>query len=205
MSDFVGRSRENWQGPAGYQHILGLALPMLVSMGAFSFMQAMNRVFLSWLSPAALAASGPASGLTWAIFCVFMGTALYTSTFVAQYHGAGQAERVGKALWAGVTVAWLGQLLVGGASFFADDLFALVGHDADVRALEIEYFRISCWGVGAMASGSVLGSFYSARGQTRPMMWIGVSMAALNVLLDWLLVFGHWGLPRLGMAGAAWA
>jgi MATE family multidrug resistance protein len=178
---------------------------MLISMGAFSFMQAMNRVFLSWLSPAALAASGPASGLTWALFCVFLGTALYTSTFVAQYFGAGKPELVGKALWAGVAVAWLGQAVVGVAWLGAERLFTWVGHAAEVRALEVEYFRISCWGVGAMATGSVLGSFYSARGQTKPAMWIGVSMSALNIALDYTLVFGHFGFPALGMAGAAWA
>ena len=205
MNLVLQKLRDNWQGPAGYKRIVELALPMLVSMGAFSFMQAMNRIFLSWLSPAALAASGPASGLVWASFCVFLGTALYTSTFVAQYHGAGRSELVGRALWAGVTVAWLGQALLGIVSLFADELFALVGHADEVRALEVEYFRISCWGVGAMASGAVLGSFYSARGQTRPLMWIGVAMAALNIVLDYALVFGHFGLPALGMAGAAWA
>lgn len=183
--------------------VLALAIPMVVSMGAFSLTQFTNRLFLSWYSKEAIAAAVPASGLTHALFCVFLGTALYTSSFVAQDAGAGRDDRIGGVLWAGLWVALVGQIVMVGASFFADDVFAWLDHPAAIRQMEADYFRVSCFGMGAAAAAGVLSSFYSGRGSTRPVMWVGSSMAVLNVALDYALIFGEFGLPRMGMLGAA--
>ncbi len=197
--------RTRYNEPAGYRALLAIALPMLVSMGAYSIMQLCDRVFLSWCSPEEMAASVPASSLVLVLSCVFFGTALYTSTFVAQYHGAGRSDRVGAALWAGLIVAFCGQVFVALAALGAEPLFVLVGHAPEVRVHEVSYFRISSLGVGAMIGSGVLGSFYSARGQTRPAMWISCGAALLNIPLGYALVFGRFGAPRLGMNGAALA
>lgn len=190
---------------AGVRRLVGLAFPMLVNMGALSFSQLVNRLFLSWESEDAIAAAGPAVGVTHALFCVFFGTALYTSAFVAQYFGAGRPERIGSVVRAGLCVALVGQLTMASLSLFAEEIFTWIGHEPAVRELETSYFRVSCFGVGGLAAGGVLGAVYSGRGLTRPIMWMGGSMALLNVVLDYGLIFGELGLPRLGMVGAAWA
>src|SRR5205814_807496 len=48
-------------------------------------------------------------------------------------------------------------------------------------------------------------SFFAGRGRTRVVLVVNVLATAVNVLLDWLLIFGHGGFPRAGVAGAAWA
>ena len=69
--------------------------------------------------------------------------------------------------------------------------------------MESDYFRVSCFGMGAAAAAGVLSSFYSGRGSTRPVMWVGSSMAVLNVALDYALIFGKFGLPQMGLLGAS--
>jgi MATE family multidrug resistance protein len=47
--------------------------------------------------------------------------------------------------------------------------------------------------------------FYSGRGRTDVVMWVNVAVSAINILFDYLLIFGHWGFPKLGVTGAALA
>ena len=56
-----------------------------------------------------------------------------------------------------------------------------------------------------MLIGQAAASFYSGRGQTQVVMWTDAAFAILNVLLDYLWIFGYAGFPEWGVAGAAWA
>ncbi len=56
-----------------------------------------------------------------------------------------------------------------------------------------------------MLVGQSLAAFYSGRGLTRVVMWVDAFFALVNVLLDYLWIFGHAGFPALGIAGAGWA
>ncbi len=192
-----------WDGAAGYKRLLDLAAPMLVSMGAFTFMMFCDRVFLSWRSAEEIAAAVPATATLWTLNTFFFGTVVYTATFVAQYFGAGHVNKIGQCLWAGVCVAAVGQVLVGLAAVFAEPLFSLFGHAPRVRELEVEYFSIAALGVGIHMTSVALSSVYSGRGVTRPGMWVSCVQALLNIPLNYALIFGEWGAPELGMQGAA--
>lgn len=192
-----------WNGPAGFKRLIDLALPLLVSMGAYSFMMFCDRIFLSWRSAEEIAAVVPASATILTMMCVFFGTTVYTSTFVAQYHGAGHEERIGICLWTGLTVALVGQFFVGASALFAEPLFALFGHAPRVQELEVEYYTIAAAGVGAQMASSVFSAIYSGRGITRPVMWVNCTSAGVNIPLNYALIFGKWGAPELGMTGAA--
>lgn len=194
--------RRRWQGEAGYGRLLKIAFPLILSTGSHSVMMTIDRILLSWHSTDSIAAAVPAALLNFAILCFFLGTAMYTSTFVAQYIGAGRPERVGPALWQGLRIAAAGGIVLPLIGPFAPQIFALVGHDPSVQAEEVIYFRILNIGAFFFLSNAVLSCFYSGRGQTWPVMWINVGMATLNAILDYGLILGKLGLPRLGIQGA---
>ena len=104
-------------------------------------------MFLTWHSSDSVAASMPAGMLNFAIMSMFMNTAGYVSTFVAQYHGAGQDERVGRVMWQALSIAVIGAVinlsLVPGAPVF----FRWVGHDPAVQIEEVAFFTVLCLGV----------------------------------------------------------
>lgn len=197
--------RSRWTAPGGYREFLRIAFPMILSTASWSIQHFVDRVFLTWYSTDALAASLPAGLTNFVFVSFFMGTAGYVNTFVAQYTGAGRPERVGPSLWQGVYLAVLSVgagLLV---ALLAAPIFELVGHDEAIQANEVSYFRILCYGMGPLILSTALSCFYSGRGKTLPVLWANIAAVLFNVVVDYALIFGHWGAPEMGMRGAAWA
>src|SRR5688500_11111579 len=79
--------------------LLALALPLAAGMGVGFFPHFMNRLFLGWHSPEALAASLPAGMVAWAVQGFFIMSAGYIGTFVAQHHGAGEDDEAAAMCW----------------------------------------------------------------------------------------------------------
>mgnify|MGYP003927364789 FL=1 len=81
------------------RELLQVAVPLILSSGSISLMHVVDRIFLTWYSPDALAAALPAGIMNWTLLALPVGLASYVNTFVAQYDGAGKRERVSQALW----------------------------------------------------------------------------------------------------------
>jgi len=162
-----------------------------------------DRVFLTWYSSDAIAAVMPAGILSFTILSLFLGTATYVNTFVAQYHGAGRYDRIGPAVWQGAYVAAVGAavhlLLIPAAGH----VFAFVGHEQAVQQYEVVYFQTLCLGAGPAVAAAAMSGFFTGRGKTWTVMWVNIASNAVNLVLDYALIFGVWGLPKLGVRGAA--
>jgi MATE family multidrug resistance protein len=185
--------------------VLVLALPLIMSTASWSVQHFVDRMFLAWHSPEAIAAAMPAGMLNFALMCIFLGTASYVSTFVAQYYGAKQNEQIGPMIWQGIYIAAIGGLLTLLLIPWAGDIFRWVGHEPPVQKNEAVYFAILCAGALPALMASALSGFYSGLGKTVPVMWINIAATAINIIFDYLMIFGHGGFPAMGMAGAAWA
>jgi MATE family multidrug resistance protein len=194
--------KQRWEKKGGYREVLVIAVPLILSTGMWSVQHFVDRMFLSWYSSEAIAAAMPAGMLYFTVASLFMGTASYVSTFVAQYYGAGSLNRIGPVLWQGVYVSALGSIVLLGLIPFARPIFSLVGHEAFVQRNEVVYFQVLCLGGGPYIASAALSGFFSGRGKTWPIMWVNTLATALNIVLDYMLIFGHWGLPELGIKGA---
>lgn len=200
---FLHKLKGRWGSEGGLREVLTLALPLILSTGSWAVQQFVDRMFLTWYSSDAIAAATPAGMLNFAVMSLFIGMASYVGTFVAQYFGAGRLERVGPALWQGLYVALAGGILVMGMIPLARPLFDFIGHDAAVRKNEVIYFQYLCTGAVWVIASASLSGFFSGIGRTRIVMWVNIEMTAINILLDYLLIFGRWGLPEMGIRGAA--
>ena len=183
--------------------MLTLAIPLVLSMGSVAIMLFVDRVFLTWYSSEAVAASMPAGMLNFALMTLFIGTAGYTSTFVAQYQGAGRYQRIGPTVWQGIYISLIGGVVLLTLIPFAAPFFRFVGHEAAIVENEIAYFRILCLGATPAIASAAVAGFFSGRGRTWPVMWVNVTATAINAAMDYALIFGHWGFPELGIRGAA--
>lgn len=192
-----------WRQECGYRDILKVAVPLILSTGSWSIQHFVDRVFLARYSAQAIAAAVPAGLLNFTTMCIFLGTAGYAGTFIAQYCGAGQKRRVGSLVWQGIYVAaigWVAHLLL---IPVAEGIFTFFGHEAAVLRHEVEYFRILCAGAGPAIAASALSGFFSGRGKTWPVMWVNTAATAVNIFLDYVLIFGKLGFPEWGVSGAA--
>jgi MATE family multidrug resistance protein len=200
MSTFI---KKLWNKEGGYRELLITAAPLILSTASWSLLQFIDRMFLTWYSPEAVAASMPAGIVNFTFTCLFLGTASYVGTFVAQYYGAGENHRIGKSLWQGIYIALFGSALIFILGFAAEPIFRFVGHDAEVQRLEVIYFKILCFGSLGPITSSVFSGFYSGRGKNWPVMWISFISAGVNIVLDYIFIFGHFGFPEMGITGAA--
>ncbi|WP_425397533.1 MATE family efflux transporter [Aeoliella sp.] len=194
-----------WRRPAGGREVLTVALPLVISSLSWTIMTFVDRVLLKWDSGDAMTAAFAAGTVWFSTLCLPLGIAMYTSTFVSQYFGAGRHERIGLAVWQGVWMALAVSPVILLALPLAPAMFRLADHTPEVMQLELVYFNILCWGGPAMLVGQALSSFYSGRGKTNVVMIVDTSVAVLNLVLDWIWIFGYLGFPAMGIAGAGWA
>jgi multidrug resistance protein, MATE family len=199
------RARTRWRAEGGYRQVLAMAVPLILSTGSWSLQGFINRMFLVWHSPESLAAAMPAGMVNFAILSLFIATAGYVSTFVAQYHGAGQDDKVGGVLWQSVPIALFAGLANCALIPAAPAFFRWVGHVPAVQAEEVTLFRILCLGALPVVMASAFSGMLSGLGRTRPVMVVTLAATGINILLDYLLIFGSWGFPEMGIAGAGWA
>ncbi len=197
--------QERWSRKCGYRDTLALAFPLILSTSAWSIQHFVDRMFLAWYSVETVAAAMPAGLLNFCLTSIFIGTASFTGTFVAQYYGAKRYERIGAAVWQGFYVSLIGGALILLLLPFAGPIFNFIGHDPAVRVHEIVFFKILCLGAAPAIASSALSGFFSGRGMPWPVMWLSAGQTAVTVLLDYVLIFGKWGCPEMGIAGAAWA
>lgn len=201
----LSRLQKNWSGEAGYRMILKVAFPLILSTGSVSILLFVDRMLLSWASTDYIAAALPAGILNWALICPFFGTASYVSTFVAQYTGAKREDRVGAALWQGLYIALIGGLVMPLLIFASDSIFAFVGHEPRIQEMESSYFKILNVCAFFFLANAVFSCFYSGRGKAWTIVWINVLLTLLNTVFDYVLIFGKFGFPEMGIAGAGYA
>lgn len=194
-----------WNRPAGGREVLVVALPLVLSTVSWTVLTFVDRMFLNWLSGTSMSASFSAGMIWFVVLCLPLGICTYANTFVSQYHGDDQPEQIGPSMWQGVWVALLSTPLAIVCVPLAPLIFAMAKHSPEVTEQEILYFRILCAGGPAMLMAQAFSSFYSGRGETWVVMLVDGGVALLNVVLDYLWIFGVAGFPALGIAGAGWA
>lgn len=185
--------------------LLKLAGPMILSTSAITLMQIIDAVVLSRYSSAAIAAIGP-SGMAVVLFQgLLFGTAGYAGTFVAHSHGRGDVFGVRSSAWLGIHTAVFSGGLALLAAWPLGQLFQLAGHESTVAGNESTYFWICMAGSFFPVLGSALAGWLSGIGRPVVVTCVTFASFAVNALLAWGLVLGMFGLPRLGIAGAALA
>ncbi len=194
--------KRRWNAVGGYRELLIMAFPLILSTGSWSVQHFVDRMFLAWYSADALAAAMPAGITNFMVMSLFIGTAGFAGTFVAQYFGAGRSDRVGPVVWQGLYLALLGGLVHLVIMNFADEFFLFAGHGPNLARLEADYFRILCLGAFPVIGSSALSAYYIGLGRTWPVMWINIFATAVNLVLDYIMIFGKLGFPEMGITGA---
>jgi MATE family multidrug resistance protein len=191
-----------WSRPCGGREVLAIALPLVVQTCFWSVMWFIDRLFLTWYSPEATAAALPGGMYHWTMTCLPVGIASYVNTFVAQYYGAGRQRRIGNAVNTGIWLGWICTPLFLFAIPLAPWLFRGVGNIA-VQQQEVVYFQVLALGAGAAVISGAQSSFYTGRGLTGIVMLVNCTGTLLDISLEYTFIFGAFGFPRLGIAGAA--
>ncbi|MBR5627505.1 MAG: MATE family efflux transporter, partial [Thermoguttaceae bacterium] len=176
---------------------------MIISSGSIALMQFADRVFLTWFDANAMGAAFSSSHILWLFAAFPFSIAGYANAFVSQYNGAGQYRQAGKIIWQGVFLG-LGLMPVFLLlSPFNIHLFRLFRHTPEMTLLENSYLYYSLWGIGALIANEALASFFVGQKKVNIVMAINIIGVILNIILDYIMIFGIHGFCRWGINGAA--
>ena len=185
--------------------LLLLAAPVIAAMISRTVMSFVDFVMVSQLGTAAQAAILPAGILLWCPIGFGYGMAGVVNTFVSQSLGKKRPTDCTAYAWQGIYLSCGLGLIVLPAWFIFDSLFHWIGHGEDVVYMEVIYAKIGILAVAPIVGARAVSSFFT--GMHRPLVGLVAAVVSnvFNVIANYALIFGHWGFPHMGIAGAAWA
>lgn len=186
--------------------LITLSIPVLFAMTAEPLTGLIDTAFVASLGSVSLAALGVGTTALSSLFWIFNFLSIGTQTEVAQADGKGLAIRAGRITsLALVLAAGFGLLLIILLIPSTGWLAELLGASGDVQAQAVSYMHIRLFGAPAVLVMLVI--FGALRGlqDMRTPLWIAIGVNALNIVLDWGLIFGFGPIPAMGVAGSALA
>jgi len=185
--------------------LLTLALPIMIGQLATTAMGFVDAVMAGRVSPMDLAAVALGNSIWIPVFLLMTGTLLATTPKVAQRFGAGTFREIGplvrQSLWLGLIVGLTALLML----ISAEPILHAMNVDPALIKPCMGYLHGIASGMPAVALYYVLRCFSDGLGRTRPSMVMGLCGLALNIPLNYVFIYGHFGVPAMGGVGCGWA
>jgi len=185
--------------------LLHLASPIILSQIAQVLMGLVDTVMSGHAGATEQAVVGLGVALWIPVFMGLMSVVQAVSPMIAHHFGAGDHEAVARDAREGIWLALCSSLLPLALLPWAADLLALFDIDREIAART----SVFLWGIALGLPAAMVYralAFYSASiNQTRPIMVLAFVGLGVNAALNWVLIYGHFGLPAMGGAGCGWA
>jgi len=181
-----------------------VAAPSIAAMMSYPLKQFVDARMVSDLGGTEFIAQGDGGIIAWVYIATYFSALSVVSTYVAQHLGAGAPRRGAAYLWNGLWLAALGAVPAFIGAYFVKDLFALFFPDSPERiAMATTYCSVLLMGAVFPISARVVGFYFYGMHKPSVVFIASLLGAATNIVLNYALIFGHWGLPELGLRGAA--
>jgi len=184
--------------------VLGLGLPLIGSHLAQFAIGATDTLMLGWYNVTALAGGVLGASFFYIFLVMGAGFAWAVMPMVAAATEASDAEtRIRRVTRMGLWLSVLFALLALPLLLWSEPLFLAIGQTPEVAAAAGAYLRIAGWGLIPGLGVMLLKSYLSALERARVVLWVTLAAVIVNALLNWVLIFGHFGFPELGIQGSA--
>ncbi|MGF9691780.1 MATE family efflux transporter [Rhizobium sp. 0TCS1.26] len=182
---------------------VGLGIPFVGAQLAQMAINTTDVVMVGWLGTTELAAVVLSSQMFFIVFIFGSGFSSAVVPLVAQAVGRGDATQARRSVRMGMWVVIAYGFLTAPLLWFSEPILLALGQAPDVAELAQSYLRILQWGMFPALLLMVMRSFIGALQRGSVLLYVTLGMLVLNAGLDYGLIFGHFGLPQLGMNGAA--
>ncbi|MDR5655151.1 MATE family efflux transporter [Ruixingdingia sedimenti] len=183
--------------------LLALGLPLAGSHVAQVLVHATDLVFLGWYAVDALAAAVLAAVVIFLLFMLGSGFGLAVMPLAAGALARGDVTRLRRDARMGIWLSAGFGLAAYPLFWWSAPLLRLLGQDAHLAALAQDYLRIAGLGLAPMLVVMTLKSVLAALERGQVALWVTLAAVGVNAGLNYVLIFGRWGVPELGLAGAA--
>jgi len=187
-----------------YKRLLAIALPIVVQQLITSSVQLVDNVMVGSLGELAIDSVSTVNQLYFIVILVTFGTLGGAGVFTAQYFGSKDYDKLKQTfrfkILAALTVVFISFIIL---SFFGRSLFALFTDNSIILDHAEGYFKIVRWSMFPWAISVGISFTFRETGVTKPLLYISLATIITNTFLNYLLIFGNFGLPQLGINGAA--
>jgi Na+-driven multidrug efflux pump len=189
-----------------YRAALALMLPLVIQNIVTNLMQQADAFMVGALGETELAAVTMANSGFFVVLLLTFGIQSGASVLVAQYYGRGNTDAVNRILGMGLYVSLALTVTVSLLTFcFPVKLMHLLTNNADLIEPGAEYARIVGFSYVFMSISAIYISVQRSMANPRLGALLLPGSGALNIILNYMLIFGNWGAPAKGCAGAALA
>lgn len=187
------------------KNLLKLTMPIFIDIALVMLLGAVDTVMLSRYSDDAVAAVGLDNQLISFVFLIYQFVSMGAAILCAQYYGAGYRTRFMQIVGIAVMVNTLIGMTVSCCLWlWAEPLLTAFGLREGLMGDGARYLEIT----GSLSFFQALSLTFSAAlrstGKTIKPMISTVTVNVMNIIGNYALIFGHWGLPAMGVEGAAW-
>lgn len=189
--------------PQKIRQLLVILVPILVAQVTMFSMSFFDTVMSGQASTQDLAGVAIGSSIWVPISAGLGGICVAVTPIVAQLIGAKRKEDIAFKVIQGIYLAlFISSLVIAAGAISLDAILDLMGLEDTVRRISHSYLLAIAFGIPALFLYQVLRSFIDALGKTRVTMLIALLSLPINVLLNYVLIFGKFGFPTLGGVGA---
>lgn len=187
-----------------YRNIMRVAYPILISLVMEQMIGLTDTAFLGRVGEIELGASAIAIIYYMVIFMVGFGFSLGAQIIIGRRNGEGQYKETGKIFWNGLYfVLALAGILIAGSEVVSPYLMKMMVSSESIYAAALDYVHWRLPGLLFAFVTTMFRAFYIGTTQTKTLTLNSIVMVASNIIFNWILIFGKFGLPALGITGAA--
>ena len=194
-----------------YKMVLAIVLPIIVQNGISTFVNLLDNVMVGLIGTEQMSGVSVANNLFFVFNLALFGAMSGVGIFTVQYYGCGDTNGLRKTvrfkLWIGLLITVVGIVVL---TLFSSQLVNLYLHDESGNGnaeatlqYGLSYIRIIILSLPAFMIVQVYASTLRECSETKLPMVAGITAVCTNLLLNYLLIYGKLGLPKLGVQGAA--
>jgi MATE family multidrug resistance protein len=184
---------------------LAMAAPIVLTQVAHISLSFVDTVMVGRLGPESLAGIALGNSFFFTLIVIAMGIVMAVGPMVAQAFGAGEEDPIGRSVRQGLWLALCLALVVMTIYENAYPLLIAAGQQPETARMAADYLSAIKWAAFPFLGFIALRSFAEGVSRPRAVTVIAFVAVGLNVLANWVFMFGHWGFPEMGLVGTGWA
>ncbi len=190
---------------ASLGYILRIALPMVIATISYTLMQFVDRWMVGLYDEKALAAILPASMISFVPSSFLLGLMTTVNTFVSQSFGQKSLRDCSHYCWQAIYLGLLYSVLTFAIIWpLSPQIFAWMNQPESLIPMEVTYLRIMLLGQFAVVFIWATNQFFMGIHRAQITMVTALISQVVNVAANYVLIFGKWGCPEMGIEGAGW-
>lgn len=185
--------------------VWSLAVPVMIGQVGHMMFAFADNLMVGRLGPENLGAASISNSIFFVVMLLGMGLSFALTPIASAAVGAGKSETSVNVLRQGLIIGVPFALLTAGFLYVFSDYVYLLNQPPEVTALTSSYLKILAYSAVPFMIFQIYRQYIEGLGFTRPGMTIIWIALGVNILGNYVMIYGHFGFPKLGLDGAGWA